>query len=438
MTALAAIFTSCLAFALRRKHGNLHPAFLLAGIWAVAFFVLSVVGSPMGLERPSPRAFALIMLGVGGFCAPALLARESDPREMRPLPRKALLGAGTIVVFILVVVGYLTFSNEIEQAAGRAFGELSYTEIRSFQISEDRSGVGVRGLLPSLAPLSLCLFVLAGRAISRIWYLGIAPVAYCVIQSPSRTSGLTALVAIVLFFAWSHPRPSRRHLTRHQIAWFFAAMGLIGAYFILVGSARDSRSVETSVLPAGWIPSPLVSPALYLVGGIPALSVVQTNWLGRVDFGRSVYAFLRLAQGVGLPVKAPEVIGEYVPIPFNFNVYTAFGDLWLDFGMLGTILVFTILGVAAHGAYVRARRGSLSFAWLSTLAGTWVLSTPLSFRVFYLDSLFLACAGVLIFVAIQGCNTLARDRRAVSVVASSFRPRESPPGSRSAFSGCIK
>ena len=90
-----------------------------------------------------------------------------------------------------------------------------------------------------------------------------------------------------------------------------------------------------------------------------------------------------------------------MPIPAPFNVFTAFGDLWLDFGAVGAVLICLLLGLLAHRVHRLAWRGSAAFAWLTALIGSFILSSPISFRLLYMDSVFLAVLGGAVFATVQ-------------------------------------
>lgn len=434
MTVIAAFALGWTALVLRRRHRGLHPAFLLAGIWAVTFALLSVPSASIGLDPPSWKAVALVLLGVGAFCIVPLLAPAASPRQTELKFRKDALALSTLAVFLLFLAGYMVMARTIASAAGADFGQLTLTEIRYYQTAEERSGGGALGLLYALAPLSASLLALSARLTSRLWYLGLAPVALLVAQSPARTAGLTAMLGAVLFITFTRPGIATR-LSPRRVAWAILVAVLAVGYFVVVGSLLGKDRAASQLSTSSLVPLGLVTPELYLTGGVSALAYAQEYGLASTEWGRSIYAALRLGEAVGLPVSGPETLAEYVPIPVPFNVFTAFGDLWMDFGYPVTFLVCLICGYVAHRVYLRARGGSLVFAWLAALAGTWALSTPMTFRPFYLDSVFLAVAGSAVFAVVQPAHRdIAKDRARGRV---SRRSEQSPDSfaSRSSESG---
>lgn len=401
MTFLAAFTLGVLALAVRRKQGTLHPAFLLSAIWAVALFVFSILGPSLGLNAASSQAVLLITLGVGAFCAVPLLAPAGALQAPAVSVRVSMLVWSTIAVFVLFVVGYLVFARGIGRAAGVDFSELTLSQIRYYQTAEDRSGGGLPGLLYSLAPLSACLFLLSGRAISRVWYVGLVPLLFLVVRSPAKTAALTVVAASVLFFGLVRLRSEGRRSSARLVIGLALVVVLATVYFLVLGSLLGKDRVDPALDPPAWVPLAMVVPVLYLIGGISAVSLAMEHGLSGTQWGRSAYSVLRLLEAVGFPIKAPETIAESVPIPVPFNVFTAFGDLWFDFGAFLTVLICLILGLTAHRVYRRARYGSLPFAWLTALAGTWALSSFISFRVLYLDSVFVALVGALVLFGVQ-------------------------------------
>lgn len=405
-----------------RKWGLTHPGSLLAAVWTLAIVVYLVVGRSIGLAPASWQASLLVAFGVGSFCATPLFAVKHGGRISAQI-RKPQLMIATVVVSTLFVLGFVAFAKGISQAAGASLTELSLTQIRYYQTSEDRSGGGFFGLLYSLSPLALSLLFLSGRVISRLWYLGIVPVLVMTAQSPARTSSLTAVVAALLFVALTRSGDTRARVSRRAFALvgLFAAAIASLAYFVYSGVLLGKNRLDPALLIPGWLPEGLVSPSLYLTGGIPALSFAMESGLAQTEWGRSIYSLLRLGEAMGLGVVAPETIAEFVPVPIPFNVYTAFGDVWLDFGVISTGLIFVALGFVAHAAYVRAvGRGSLAYTWLVALAGTWALSSPISFRVFYLDSLFQAFFGALVLSAVQAPRKPGRAKDAEKAIQSAM------------------
>lgn len=407
MTLLIATMLSLTWIALFKRHGALHPATLLCLVSTGTLTVAGTLGRALGLAQPSINALLIYGLGNLAFSAPALIGPGTRGRvdgEQVTLRRTAL-GSTTIIVALLVLVGLWSFRSVIAADAGVDFGQLTFTEVRQYQTALDRSGGGALGLLYSLTPLAATLVLMCGSFLSRAWLLGLLPVSYVVVQSPARTVTL-ATVSIasvfVLLLRRSQTTRLRSPRSRSRVEWLSITLVLCAvlAYFMTVARLLGKDRVNQLLTAPEWLPHELVSPVLYLTGGLSAWSTAMEYSYEVGEWGRSVYSFLRLGEFLGLG-RAPETITQPVPIPVPYNVFTAFGDLWFDFGLFGTAGLVFILGFFAHLAYRRAVSGSLAMMWLSACLGSLVLSSFFAFRAFYLDSVFLAGVGMIAMRSIQ-------------------------------------
>ena len=150
-------------------------------------------------------------------------------------------------------------------------------------------------MLYSLAPLSLCLFLISGRKISKAWYLGVIPVSVLAAMTPGRTTALSAVLITAIFMSVlllaGFPEAGRKL----RAGWALATVaGLM--YFVVVGTLLGKDEVDPTLNIASWVPLQAVSPILYLTGGITAFSVAAEYGLQSTDWGRSIYTLLRIGE----------------------------------------------------------------------------------------------------------------------------------------------
>jgi hypothetical protein len=109
--------------------------------------------------------------------------------------------------------------------------------------------------------------------------------------------------------------------------------------------------------------------------------------------GRSVYAAVKVAQLLGLPLATPDPFATYVEIPVPFNTYTAFGDAYFDFGLAGVLVVFLVTGLILHALTVWPRRGHPGSIWALALLTAVLTATPIHMRLLDGDILIPAAIG---------------------------------------------
>lgn len=392
-------------------------------VW-VGVAVLHVL-RPLPMQEMSGTTVLILCVGLVGLTLPVLQGRtELDA----PIPDQGHRGVSfarfvmvSAVILTMVVVGALAFRSGIASAVGTDFSDLSLQQVRAAQNGEARGG-GFLALLSAANPIAACLGIYGAMRYSRTWIVLTLVAVAASTQNPARTSSISLLVAIVIFWLYARNaisrddrKPSPRRLPLGRLV--LAGIGGV-AVFLFVGELLQKNYVDgmyATTLP-GWA----VSPVLYFSGGVSALAVALNEMIIPIEFGSSVFVLMRAASFISPDVVVPDTIGLWVSIPMPFNVYTGFGQMYFDFGILGVFGLSLLLGWLALVSHRKADTGRMEWAWVSALMATLLFSLPLGFRLFNLDVALQLTLGFLSFRMIR---LAAKGRRTVFATPQTNRAR---------------
>lgn len=408
-----------LVWFLRLKVGWAHPTTAMLVGWAVLLAAHALL--PLGIIPAGDTSYAVIALGLSGWAIPAfwvprppVVAGRNQTAPIESIQQSALL-VGTAVIAAAVIVGMVAFRARITASVGAAsFASLDAQEIRAAMTGRARGG-GPLSLLMAFAPLLAALGVIGTQRFSRWWFAAVLLALTVTVQSPARIATLTTVVvAIGVWFYLQNPvdrpSPSRRPML---LAAITAAVSL--GYFQTVNNVLGKTELLQRLAPDSSLPAAILSPAYYFTGGISALEAALRNDVDPTvgSAGRSIYVFPRFLSAFTPEVQPPETLAEFIRIPFPFNVYTAFGDMYFDFGVAGVLVLSLIAGWMVAKAHYHARRGSLSAIWLSALLLAVAASSAQAFRLFYLDMVAIGLGGVIVlrWIASRPLNPNPRIRR---------------------------
>jgi oligosaccharide repeat unit polymerase len=312
-------------------------------------------------------------------------------------------------VTVLTVYGLLQFRGHVAAQAGTDFGRLDVTTVRRLQttgLAQTGSGGGLGVLLVSLAPLLGALGIYGGMRLHKAWLL-LLPVGFLVTtQSPARTGTLGLVVTCAVFYLYMRPKNSeqRTPVTKLRVAALLVVVAALGiSYFQVVGGLLGKSRGAEQYFSGTTVPPEVITPFLYVAGGVSALSVTQTYHDDPVAgrHGRSLYLLTRIAEPFGLAKTPPSTLADYTSVPVPTNVYSAFGDVWYEFGRSGVVLVFGVFGLLCSAAHRRARDRDPAAMWVSAILMSVLASTPLALRLLYLDTVLQIVVGVVAFRLVE-------------------------------------
>lgn len=418
-TALLIVVAAALLLLCRARLGLLNPASITAVLW-LAIGVLMAL-RPFQILEPTLQVSAVISAGLAALCLPPVLLagrrtgvplQTGPPAAGRLTVRPWALAVAAVVVLLLSLYGVLQYRSAVSAAlGGTPFSQLDPQLVRWAELYGNLKLSTTAAVALSAAPLLGCIAVVGGLAHRWWWYL-LVPVALLLVsQSPSRTATLGVVVGSVFFFLFLSRAQGGALQTRGPLisgrklgAVVVVAAGLGLTYFTYIGQALSKSTAAPGLFPARWVPTGLVEPLLFQVGGVSAFTQALAH---PVDpggpyghFGRSMYLVVRIAQALGIHLPGPAPYADYVDIPTAFNTYTAFGDVYFDLGLAGVIGLFLVMGLLVHLFSRWPERGHPVSAWL---LGTMVVAlgdSAIDVRFLDVDVVLQAVGGALLLALV--------------------------------------
>lgn len=388
------------------------PFVAFFGCWAAIFAIRVVL--PLGQFAMNGKAALILASGLTAILIGLLVAAPSVESETllgstsragaridRCFDTRRLLTAAGILLGA-VAVGQISYRGVIRARSGSEFEYLTRQEVLYFQTHVDSSAPLL--LLMSLAPVLAALGIILGRYHRWGYIFTVAALASSV-QSPSRTATISSTGIALLMYLWVRGRnrdgsaPSHGYNRLRKFVLLCATSSLAIAYFNIEGSALKKQSSTSADLPEYL--HFLATPLIYFTGSPSALSVaVQLR--GAVppsaDPLRSIWLLPRILSELLSEVPVPNTVAGFVGIPGRFNTYTMFGDLYFDFGLVGTVLGSLLLGLLTGFWHRRSVRDPRPLnAWISAVLIVILFGGVAGFRLFWLDTATWLAAGALVF-----------------------------------------
>lgn len=408
------IIVAVTAYALRRVGWS--PVTFAGCMWVIICTISWL--DPLGLISPSLAVQIMVLVGLASLTIPSLIATNRGPRlKAQHWDR---VKPGTLAIWIVLsavttIIGAIAFRQNISAASGgEGFASLSASQVRSAQVN--LQGGGLAALLQATYPILGCLSILGAMKFSRWYLLGGVLALYVALQNPGRTITLSLVAEMGTFYLYCRPLNSAQSLSKRtrRGAVAVAAFGLAAMMWIFVstGSKLGKNKLAAQLFPTTHLPDFLLTPVLYLTGGMSAMTTVITDhYAPYQDHYTSVFLFARIYAFINPTYHAPHTIGNFVPAPIPFNVFTGFGQAWWDFGWLGVVGLSIALGIAAALSHRTGRAGSLTGAWTASVCVAMMISLPLQFRIFDLDTVFQLVVGWIALKTITMESTRGRTVR---------------------------
>jgi oligosaccharide repeat unit polymerase len=331
-----------------------YPPFLMSALWLLVMMLYCL--APIPIYAISFVTALIFVVTVITFSAGGLLAlhsgigskdkvRENESWSGDPAhPRlKMLFLLATAVALPLAFY----HANELMLQSGV---DDPFIGLRMELGSEDIVGYGVVlnniGLLSDFTTLLYAIEPRRNRS-ERVCY-GISllvSLIYALLSSGR-------LPFYMLFIALTGIALIRRRLTVTKVvASVLFLVLLFGSYAVLLRKGGDPDAPWSDNI--AFIAESFFT---YCLGGIAAFDQVVRGHAPQLSVGAfssiiNVFYHLighRLISGVHPPVA----------VPFETNVYTALQPVYKDFGILGIVVVFALIGAVTSGFYVKARSGN--------------------------------------------------------------------------------
>jgi oligosaccharide repeat unit polymerase len=331
-----------------------YPPFLMSAMWLLVMMLYYL--APIPIYAISFVTGLIFVVTVISFSAGGLLAfhsgigskdnaRGNESWNERPVhPRLKmlfLLATAAALPFAFYHAGELMLQSGVDDP---------FIGLRMELGSEDTVGYGVVlnniGLLSEFTTLVYAIEPRRNRS-ERICY-GISLLVSLIYALLSTGR----LAFYMLFIALTGIALIRRRLTVTKVV-----AGLLFLVLLFGGFAVQLRKGGDPDAP--WsdnIASVTESFFTYCLGGIAAFDQVVRGRAPQLSVG----AFAGIIN-VFYHLKGHRLISGVHPtvaVPFETNVYTALQPVYKDFGILGVVAAFALIGAATSGFYVKAKRGN--------------------------------------------------------------------------------
>jgi oligosaccharide repeat unit polymerase len=346
-----------------------YPPFLASALWLAALTLYYL--RPISIDSISiltPLIFVTVVLSFtwGGQISFFLHRRKSENIDGPTGPFKSR------VKLILLVVSLVLLPAVFERANSIAMGTSLLDWFTALRVELTLNEQSPYGVLGNASILSYCITFIYAIELRDDWkeklqyYLSLAiSVAYAVL-STGRTPILLIVVSLMAIAAM-----------RHRLKWknaFIGALSLSLAFALFAVILGKGGNVESSV--SDNLDSVRESMAQYAIGPIAAFDrLVRADpafEYGRNTFLEGVNLVRRLT---GFALVSP--IQEEVNVPFPVNVYTAVQPPFKDFGIVGVVLAFGLIGAVSTYFYLRAVEGQELYIFCYSL-----ILFPLFFMTF--------------------------------------------------------
>ncbi|MFX0132880.1 MAG: O-antigen polymerase [Candidatus Hodarchaeota archaeon] len=345
----------------RRFRDVCYPGFLQAFIWTVILIAFSFLGKLF--DAVSLKLFLVLVLGLVAFSIGSIMStlRHVPSRKVVDIHQGTLPRPIVLWTFLLIPASILpAYLARTLYLANQGPSDSILQNIRIFpaisDITTEMTVGGVRyGILSYVQPLSICLtvsFILlfATRKYKSKTAIVITltlSAAFSVLTLGGRTS-----LFLLLLSTLGIPLIIRR-LRPGIFFVVIIALGLIifATIGILVGkggSLKQPFNENISGLGEQFLK--------YSFGPVVALDKLL-NSKYEFEMGRhTLRFFLVVLQHLGFRTSPPQLVREYVLIPFPINVYTIYDPYYRDFGLLGILVIQFLLGMWHGALYKRATK----------------------------------------------------------------------------------
>ncbi len=291
-----------------------------------------------------------------------------------------------LACFLLGLVGFADFVHAVDIVIGwRAIFEHTAL-VRDLETTSQKFKA-TYGVLKLLTYLGLPAFLLWSVGLRSKFFRGRWLVAGAFgwvslvpfLLTADRSLTFTALIwALCFHLVW---RPVRRP-ARLVPSVVTILVGLV-LIFSLLGS-RVSKTIddhpEIKQQLTTQTLSSLALPYVYVTANPPTLSQLMRDPIRPHTDGRMTFLpVIKLLHAAGIGGTPPEQVGAFYPIPFEtFNNYSWLGSFYLDFGLVGCLILPALIGFLVTLVVLSAvRRRHLLNMWFASLGLYVVFFSPL-------------------------------------------------------------
>lgn len=391
LISIAILFAALTLLNYRTCHDARYPPFLASGIWLTVLVFYGLSPIPVySISMVTSLVFVVALLAFtgGGQLALALSSPGTRTSEKTPVasswrPRLKVL---LLLISVVLLPFLFTKANLLADQSGL---ENWFIGLRVELTSSDSLSYGFLGNAAALSYFTTFIYAIEHGDELREklqYYLSVLISFAYALLSTGRTPFLLVLITLMGIAAM------RNRLGPKKI--FVSTIVFVGAFAVFALILGKGGDLAASV--SDNVSSVEESFAQYAIGAIPAFDqVVKRD--APLDYGKNTFLdglnLLRRATGG----RAISPIQEEVSVPFPTNVYTAIQPPFKDFGIIGVVLAFGVIGALSTYFFLRALSGdslnifcySLSLYPLFLMAFTDQYFAPMLSWVKYLIAAYL-------------------------------------------------
>jgi oligosaccharide repeat unit polymerase len=331
-----------------------YPPFIMSAMWLIAmtmYYLAPIKFNSVGILTFSIFVTTIIAFSGGAQLAfffhgtnPATLVRRSR-RFARPAAhpclRKIFLAFSAAILPLTIAKAF--------QIVSQSGIDIFFWGLRQELLTEDTGGYGLIGYAAVLSYFTTFIYAIelrTGIKEKLQYYLSLSiSLAYAVLSTGKTT--IFFILAVLMGIALMQGRFKLRRLVVSVLVFllffgFFAFATLKGANPEAAWS-DNVASLEESLL-------------IYSVGALPAFDqVVRKD--APLSYGENTFigVFNLIRRFAGRSRVSP--IQQEVAVPYPINVYTGLHPVYRDFGIVGVILTFLMIGTASTYFFLRGLAG---------------------------------------------------------------------------------
>jgi oligosaccharide repeat unit polymerase len=338
----------------------IYPGSLFCTIWA--FAVSGYVFFPFDINAIGWTTVFIIAGGASSFSTGCFFGDRpllKGPAQFRSDPRTRQIARLLLIysLFTVPLVVYATMRIAGTSSVGPGLFIAARTTVLQAQ-SEGQSAYN-SAILDSAAAVSVSVAFILLLDERKRWIraLGIVAASLVGLFSTGRVVLLLLASGWVLLVML---RKSDRSLTANlrPILIIVSVLLLVLTSVTLLTKTETQQGSGIAVairLTGTYIAGPIA--ALDYAVGHPTLFTGSNNTFAQL---------LKPLSALGFHFTAPPTFDPFLPIPFPFNVFTAYKNYYIDFGVAGCLLAFFIFGFITGVLFHAAKNGNRLAAFAST------------------------------------------------------------------------
>jgi oligosaccharide repeat unit polymerase len=348
-----------------------HPNFLFTLVWGFSLLGLALLGDVF--YELSGLSLFIFSMGALFFSIGGILGKMLVPQLRVPVPQytektkrkyEKLLNY-SIIALLLIFPFYIKKISDLSALSGLdEFWKGLRLQTSGGGSDEENLGIfAYFGAVANFLALIACNEWLNGRFKKRNAIVLISLVFVYGVISTARIGVMTLLFALISIFSLNKQISFKQAIFSTLL---FLIIFILPAVILDKGASIDNSLAEnfTSILENFQV---------YVLAGIVAFSEI-TKDISSAPENNGIFAFfLSVMRSIGMDVEIKPAILSYVSTPLPTNVYTIYLQYYSQFGILGVVVIMTMMGAVVSLFFEFAIRRMPEFVILNAVGASFVL-----------------------------------------------------------------